>query len=242
MKKFFGMMFCAVAAVTLLCGAKGGCDDSDSVERREQDRNIETAHASIPIPRMSYFQERRTIAKWAQRWDTPNLPCYIYLIAYNTVTKKFTTAVFDPGERHKDADELMFIWNKMHELAESGQLDEIASGDDELKDPVPVFSFRDQKIVKTFTERDEFGWPHCDNEGYLMYDNTAFRTERECRLYAIGLLTSNLDFCLQNLESDIEQLARRVKFFSSEAKALRQLYKEMRKDENASADKQPDGM
>ena len=164
------------------------------------------------------------------------------LIAYNTVTKKFTTAVFNPGERHKDADELMFIWNKMHELAESGQLDEIASGDDELKDPVPVFSFRDQKIVKTFTERDEFGWPHCDNEGYLMYDNTAFRTERECRLYAIGLLISNLDFCLQNLESDIEQLARRVKFFSSEAKALRQLYKEMRKDENASADKQPDGM
>lgn len=164
------------------------------------------------------------------------------LIAYNTVTKKFTTAVFDPVERHKDADELMFIWNKMHELAESGQLDDIASGDDELKDPVPVFSFRDQKIVKTFTERDEFGWPHCDNEGYLMYDNTAFRTERECRLYAIDILCAHLDYCTGGILESIESVEKRMKRLSDEARELRQLYEEMRKDENASADKQPDGM
>jgi len=164
------------------------------------------------------------------------------LIAYNTATKKFTTAVFDPSERHKDADELMFIWNKMHELAESGRLDEIASGDDELKNPVPVYSFRDKKIVKTFTERDEFGWPHCDNEGYLMYDNTAFRTEQECREYAIGLLASNLDFCIQNLASDLEQIAKRVKFFSDRVSLLRQLYEESKKHENASSGKQPDGV
>lgn len=91
MKKIFGMMFCAVAAMTLLCGAKGGCDDSDSVERREQDRNIETAHASIPIPRMSYYQERRTISKWAQRWDTPNLPCYVYLVSYGKIIGYYVT-------------------------------------------------------------------------------------------------------------------------------------------------------
>ncbi len=38
---------------------------------------------SIPIPVVSYFQERRTIAKWAQAWDKPNIPTYVYLFAFD---------------------------------------------------------------------------------------------------------------------------------------------------------------
>lgn len=75
-----------------------------------------------------------------------------------------------------------------------------------------------------------------------MYDNTAFRTEQECREYAIGLLASNLDFCLQNLASDLEQIAKQVKFFSDRVSLLRQLYEESKKHENASSGKQPDGV
>jgi len=70
----------ACSAVAMLTG----CEENGP-ERQAQNRNIGTALSSIPIPQMSYFQERRTIAKWAKRWDTPNLPCYVYLVSYGRI-------------------------------------------------------------------------------------------------------------------------------------------------------------
>jgi hypothetical protein len=46
---------------------------------------------SIPVPLINYFQERRTISKWAQRWDQPNLPCYVYLISYGAIIGYYVT-------------------------------------------------------------------------------------------------------------------------------------------------------
>lgn len=40
---------------------------------------------SVSIPTVSYFQERRTIAKWAKSWDIPNLPTYVYLVSFGKV-------------------------------------------------------------------------------------------------------------------------------------------------------------
>ena len=88
------------------------------------------------------------------------------LIVYNVVTKQLDhPSCFNP-DKDSTFTELIEIWKRMHDLAESGELDEIALGDDELQNPIPVFTFRNNKIVKTFTEDGEFGWPYCDNEGY----------------------------------------------------------------------------
>jgi hypothetical protein len=40
---------------------------------------------STPIPNVSYFPERRTIAKWAEAWDKPSIPTYVYLISFGKV-------------------------------------------------------------------------------------------------------------------------------------------------------------
>jgi len=40
---------------------------------------------TTPIPTVSYFQERRTIARWTARWDQANLPTYVYLISYGNI-------------------------------------------------------------------------------------------------------------------------------------------------------------
>lgn len=45
----------------------------------------QTAINSIPIPQVSYFAERRTIAKWVERWDKPNVPTYTYIISFGKV-------------------------------------------------------------------------------------------------------------------------------------------------------------
>lgn len=50
-----------------------------------QNQAASTATQTIPIPQVSYFQERRTIAKWTERWDTPSVAAYLYLISYGRI-------------------------------------------------------------------------------------------------------------------------------------------------------------
>lgn len=71
-----------------------GCDERQNPKAREraaQRMNLANAEASIPIPAISYHQERRTIAKWATRWDKPNLPCYVYLVSYGIIIGYYVT-------------------------------------------------------------------------------------------------------------------------------------------------------
>jgi hypothetical protein len=69
-------------------------DEETSGTKRNMNAATETADRSansIPVPLVSYFQERRTISKWAQQWDQPNLPCYVYLISYGTIIGYYVT-------------------------------------------------------------------------------------------------------------------------------------------------------
>lgn len=93
MKKNFTVIeFLVIIAIVAILAAMMlplfGCDRNPSPKEKEiqqQKRVLATAQANIPIPQVSYYQERRTIAKWAQRWDKPNVPCYVYLVSYGKV-------------------------------------------------------------------------------------------------------------------------------------------------------------
>jgi hypothetical protein len=85
-----------VIAVGLLVGM--GCVGAEGRRESGTKQNMAAARESadrsansIPVPNISYFQERRTIAKWAQRWDQPNLPCYVYLVSYGTIIGYYVT-------------------------------------------------------------------------------------------------------------------------------------------------------
>ncbi|MDD5358216.1 MAG: hypothetical protein PHX80_03665 [Candidatus Nanoarchaeia archaeon] len=72
------------------------CDTSSAPSARDvaikaQDESSQRAIEAVPIPSVSYFQEKRTIAKWAERWDKPNLPCYVYLISYGNILGYYVT-------------------------------------------------------------------------------------------------------------------------------------------------------
>jgi hypothetical protein len=67
-----------------------GCEISSAEKARQQANKDSTnaqlaAQSAVIVPNLSYFQERRTIAKWAQHWDRPSAACYVYLISYGTI-------------------------------------------------------------------------------------------------------------------------------------------------------------
>lgn len=43
---------------------------------------MDRAAEATPIPQVTNFLERKTIAKWVETWDKPSVPCYVYLYSY----------------------------------------------------------------------------------------------------------------------------------------------------------------
>jgi hypothetical protein len=91
MKKIFG--FALIAVLILVSGAfvanaSGNTDTAEEV-RREANRQSalaqEAAHIRVPVPQVSFFQERNTASRWATHWDRPGAACYVYLISYGTI-------------------------------------------------------------------------------------------------------------------------------------------------------------
>lgn len=101
MKKFWGPIARAVAILIFAMGAVGifaallgGCGlksistyspSAREVAEKAQAEAAQKAVVAIPIPQVSYFQEKRTIAKWAERWDKPSVPTYVYLVNFGRV-------------------------------------------------------------------------------------------------------------------------------------------------------------
>jgi hypothetical protein len=85
MKRF--VVFCLFVILASITS----CEFEDSADRVRKEANRQSAEAqlraqtSITVPEITYFQERRTITKWAAHWDKPSAACYIYLISYGTV-------------------------------------------------------------------------------------------------------------------------------------------------------------
>ena len=85
MRKIVGLFL--LFAVVFLCSSE--CV-SDAVKVRraanaESTRAQLAAQSAVSVPDLSYFQERRTIAKWAEHWDRPSAACYVYLISYGNI-------------------------------------------------------------------------------------------------------------------------------------------------------------
>ena len=99
----------------------------------------------------------------------------------------------------KSGAEMLFIYNKLEEMIASGEIVDIINGDDVLENPLPVFTFRLGKIVETTTEK--YGWPNVDNQGYVLHDNSSFKTRRECIQYAI----KEIKYAIENDSSFIKE-------------------------------------
>ena len=101
-----------------------------------------------------------------------------------TLNIKYALDTFREGRKclevksnSKGENELLFIWDKLHELIENGQLNDIINGDDILENPLPIFRVKGGKLIETFT--DAYGYPNVTISGELMYENEYFKTKEE---------------------------------------------------------------
>lgn len=121
---------------------------------------------------------------------------------------------FEGTSRQSEKTELLFIWDKLHELIKSGQIQEIINGKDEIENPLPVFTVKDGKLVESFT--DEYGWPNTDNNGICMYDNTHFKTKEEAIKYGIEDAVAGIKIFnrrIKDLEEDLTKAKLEVQKF-----------------------------
>lgn len=89
MKKTWGYWSGLFLVVLLLTGVSAqSCSDNTDAELQtmETQSQITTSSvSSVPVPTVTYFQERKTISKWTKRFDQPNVTTYVYIISFGNV-------------------------------------------------------------------------------------------------------------------------------------------------------------
>ncbi len=143
-------------------------------------------------------------------WDTfiaVGSPLCHNLIAVDKETLALTYALdtFKKGRAALDSskDELLFIWDTLQSLIDSGQIQDIINGQDTIENPLPVFTYKDGQIIETST--DTYGWPNVTIDGKEM-DGDHFPTKDE----AIERAVRHYENRIENLEIDREEMARRL--------------------------------
>lgn len=133
------------------------------------------------------------------------------LIKLDIATKRIRYALDSYNKEGRKAlerkSELLFIWDKLHELVASGEIDEIINGNDVIEYELPVYTVRKGILISTTT--DAYGWPNVTIDGHMMYDNTYFKTMAEAIQYGV-----------EDYEYRISHLTERVSELRSEADKL----------------------
>lgn len=98
----------------------------------------------------------------------------------------------------KGENELLFIWDKLHELIESGEIQDIINGKDEIENPLPVFTVENGELIESVT--DKYGHPNTDDNGICMYENTHFPTAKQAIQYGIYEYEAGKRICARQIE------------------------------------------
>ena len=117
---------------------------------------------------------------------------------------KYALDTFREGRKSIRSEALEFIWDKLLELIESGELKNIIENDDPIEGMFPVYSHHEGKIIKRYV--DDYGWPNVAHDGTLIYDNTFFCTESEAIEYGI----KDLGYCIKSCNEHIAEQEEKI--------------------------------
>ena len=100
------------------------------------------------------------------------------LISVNKKTLRLAYALdtFHKGREslaREGQKELLFIWDKLQELIDNGEIVDIINGDDGIINLLPVYTYGEGVLIETFT--DKYGYPNTDIAGNIMYENRYYK-------------------------------------------------------------------
>ena len=71
-----------ICSLFVSCEVPQSQDDLNRQQTKQDQVSVQSrALAAQPVPVVNYFLERKTVAKWVERWDKPSVVCYVYLIS-----------------------------------------------------------------------------------------------------------------------------------------------------------------
>ena len=84
MKKIIVLFIIVIVACSITFAM---ADVETSTEKIKESTQLaqDNAVAAVPIPVVTNFTERKTIAQWTERWDKPSVVTYVYLISYGNI-------------------------------------------------------------------------------------------------------------------------------------------------------------
>jgi len=148
-----------------------------------------------------------------------------------TLKVKYALDTFHEGRKclegksnSKGENELLFIWDKLHELIESGEINDIINGKDIIENPLPVFTVENGVVVESVT--DKYGWPNTDDDGICMYENTHFPTKKQAIEYGIEEYqagANNATERIEDIEKDLTKVKERLNTYNQRVKYLQGL-------------------
>jgi hypothetical protein len=147
-----------------------------------------------------------------------------------TLKIKYALDTWHEGRKaleNKGCDELLFIWDKLQELIENGEIHDIINGKDIIEKPLPVFTVENGVLVESVT--DEYGWPNTDDDGICMYENTHFPTKIQAIEWGIAEYKSDAKHTMiriQEIEIDLNKAKERLETYNKRVEYLEGLHKD----------------
>ena len=80
MKRFITFILICIVTAGVLSAV--GVSETKQLETQAARETTDNAITAIPVPKITNFVERKTLAQWAQRWDKPSVVTYLYLFSY----------------------------------------------------------------------------------------------------------------------------------------------------------------
>jgi hypothetical protein len=145
-----------------------------------------------------------------------------------TLLVDYALDAFNEGRKAINHEELLFIWDTLHRLIETGEIHEIIEGKDVIENPLPVFTINNGELAESVT--DKYGWPNTDDDGVIMYDNTHFQSKMQALKYGIEELSAREE-CYDRMINEHEKEIAKIKPEKQEVRLkLETLIKKMMKE------------
>jgi hypothetical protein len=138
---------------------------------------------------------------------------------------KIALDTWNEGRKSIKNPEIEFIYDKLQELIDSGEIKDIIEGKDIIDKPLPVFLSQGFDVIESVT--DAYGWPNTDEQGRQLYNNTSFKTRSEAIIYTLSELGYGIRYSEERIAELVSKHNKEIDLRTEMLKKKEMLEKEL---------------